>query len=151
MPVLRPDKPVAWNFRKVVAPVVRAYFRRGDRLVRPATPTKRLHRFRIRTKRVRYVLELYQEPFPGAVGRALKQLRKLQQALGGLQDQAVVERRFHELASRARRPAARAELLAVAEHAARRQRELRGEFFRHWKRLRAAGFEERLLARIARC
>ncbi len=147
---LRPAKSVVANFRRVLPRLLRRYFRQGRRLTksRPAIPE--LHRFRIRTKRIRYITELYAELFPGALLRALAQFRGFQQILGSLQDQSMVAANFERSLTRVRASTRQAEYLRVLHRARRRQDSLRDTFLRRWTRLERSGFEKRLLAGIKR-
>ncbi len=143
-----PDESVLANFRRVLPRLVHRYFSRGRRLVKQRAPDERLHRFRIRTKRLRYTLELHAEVFPAALQSSLKYFQHIQDQLGKLQDQrmfdAWLEKRRAE--SAAGRTAAEALLRAVAD----KRKELRKAFFRGWKHLEKSGFEDALVQRIKR-
>ncbi len=141
-----PQETVLANFRGVLPRLVHRYHARGRRLVKHRAPDEQLHRFRIRTKRLRYTLELYAEVFPAALGASLKRFQHIQEQLGKLQDQrmfsAWLQRRSRENA--AGKAAAKLLLRAVAD----KRRELRKAFFRSWKQLQKSGFEDALVRRI---
>jgi len=111
----------------------RRTLKRGRRLgPNPATPD--LHRLRIAAKRFRYLLELFRSLYPeGPVGDVLRDLRRLQDLLGGVQDTVVQLHRLETLAGRllAGGGARAATLLAMgrlAERIASRQQRLRADF-----------------------
>ena len=145
---LRPIKSVEINFRRVMPRLVRRYFRIGRRLVRSLPSNQQLHEFRIRTKRIRYLTEVYRELYPRAFGNALTEYRGIQQILGALQDQVMVANYFERRLMRVRTPARQVEYLRVLHRARMRQNSLRNAFFRRWARLERTGFEKKLLAGI---
>lgn len=111
----------------------RRVLKRGGRLgPSPATPD--LHRLRIAAKRFRYLLELFRSLYPeGPVGDVLRDLRQLQDLLGGVQDTVVQLHRLETLAGRllAGGSAPAATLLAMgrlAERIVTRQQRLRADF-----------------------
>jgi CHAD domain-containing protein len=119
------DERIVGAFRRVL--------KRGRRLgPSPATPD--LHRLRIAAKRFRYLLELFRSLYPeGPVGDLLRDLRQLQDVLGGVQDTVVQLHRLGALGDRllARGNAGAATLLAMgrlAERIANRQQRLRAAF-----------------------
>jgi len=72
--------------------LLRHFFEHGDRVVRPRTSERRLHEFRLATKRARYTLELFEPLYGAAIKGHLEGLRKVQQVLGQLNDcQATLE------------------------------------------------------------
>lgn len=144
----RPSKPVQSNFRRILPKLLRRFFRRGRRLARTQAPNDKLHQFRIRTKRVRYTTELYEEVFARELRGALPQLKGIQQVLGALQDQAMIHAYFERRLGEVRSPLRQAEYQRVLHRARARQVVLRAAFFRRWERLEKSGFEKRLLERI---
>lgn len=75
-----------------VEPVLRRFFRAGRRVAeRP--DVRRLHALRLAGKRLRYLLELL--PASGEVKKGLKQLKRLQDALGAIND-CVTAAALHE-------------------------------------------------------
>ena len=148
MPRLRPTRSVQVNFRRIMPRLVRRYFRRGRRLAKSQPTNRELHQFRIRTKRIRYITEVYRELFPRAVGNSVGEFRRIQQILGFLQDQCMIQAYFERRLMHVRTPARQVEYLRVLHRARVRQNWLRNAFFRRWAKLQRAGFEKKLLARI---
>jgi CHAD domain-containing protein len=136
------------NFRRILPRLVRRYFRKGRAIARQSTPNEKLHRFRIRTKRIRYITELYEEVFEPQLRGTAAKFREIQQMLGELQDQVMLSAYFQRRLARLHAPHFMVEYRGVLERSRRRQEVLRNAFFRHWRRLEHSGFEQRLLARI---
>lgn len=136
------------NFRRLLPGLLRRYFRKGGALAGAEASNDKLHRFRIRTKRIRYVAELYGEVFQQELGRALEEFREIQQALGALQDQTMVAAYFQGRLRELRSPAFQDEYRRVLDRSLKRQQTLRTAFFRRWQRLERSGFAQRLLGRI---
>ena len=77
---------------RVLPELLRHYFEHGDRVMRPGTSDKRLHGFRLATKRARYTLELFQPLYGAAIHGHLDGLKQIQHVLGQLNDcQASLE------------------------------------------------------------
>ena len=77
---------------RVLPELLRHYFEQGDRVMEPGTSDKRLHEFRLATKRARYTLELFQPLYGAAIQAHLDGLKQVQQVLGQLNDcQASLE------------------------------------------------------------
>src|SRR5687767_11676322 len=93
---LKPGKSVEVNFRSVAPRLYKRYFRRGRRVANLYSGVPELHRFRIRTKRIRYTSELYQRLFPAALTRAVAEFKAIQDSLGSLQDHATVAAYFEQ-------------------------------------------------------
>jgi CHAD domain-containing protein len=115
---------VAANARRVLPPMVTAYFSRvRAALAKDPTPRK-LHGLRLASKRLRYTLELFQPCYPAGLDDRLEALKKLQDWLGDVND-AVASGRLLRGALK-RQPKVRKFLREwAAEKAA--------EFARHWK------------------
>ena len=78
----------------------RGVLKRGRRLGASAAPQD-LHRLRIAAKRLRYLLELFHSLYPDEVLQAVvRDLRQLQDLLGGVQDTVVQLHRLEALAER---------------------------------------------------
>ncbi len=82
---------------------LRAYRRmvkRGSKLG-DDPPAELLHRLRIDAKKLRYLLEFFHNLYDRtAVGRLVKELKQLQDILGGFNDMEVQRHRLHEFADR---------------------------------------------------
>jgi len=142
---LRPLRTVQENCRRVLPRVVRRYFREGRRLLRRNPDFGELHRFRIRTKRVRYVLELYAEVYPRPLRGALAEFRGIQSALGKIQDQTMVIAYFEERLMHVRTPGRQTEYLRVLHRARVRQGAYRSAFFHRWRQLEQRHFQRWLI------
>lgn len=148
MAQVHPTESVLANFGRVLPRLVGRYFARGRRLVKNQAPNEALHRFRIRTKRVRYTLELYADLFPEAVGASLEAFQRIQQVLGELQDQRMFAARLKQQARAD--PDHSGEYEALRRAAGKKQAALRKAFFRAWKKLEKSRAERTLLRRIQR-
>ncbi len=146
---LQPAESVSSNFQRILPQLLRRYFQRGRRVVLARAANKKLHRFRIRTKWMRYKTELYAEVFPGALRSALPCFRRIQDLLGRLQDQCMLQLFFKRRMRVLRDPPRRAECQRVVKWSRARQKRLRRAFFCFWERLEENELESRLLARIA--
>lgn len=138
---LRPLRTVQANCRRVLPRLLRRYFRTGRRLARGNPDFGDLHQFRIRTKRVRYVIELYAEVFPRPLRGALREFRGIQSILGKIQDQTMVIAYFEERLMHVRTTGRQTEYLRVLHRARVRQAAYRLAFFRRWRQLEHRHFQ----------
>ncbi len=146
---IRPSETVQVNFRRLLPRLLHRYFRRGRALAAETNATSEsLHRFRIRTKRIRYITELYAEIFEQQLKAALEQFRNIQQVLGAHQDQAMISDYFGRRLERVKSRAFKREYRRLLARARRRQDILRRAFLRRWRRLEETRFEQRLVQRI---
>lgn len=80
------------NARKVLPKLAEEYFEAGRSAADGKKSPKKLHRFRIATKRFRYALELFGPLYDGTLERRLTSLRDLQDSLGKISDaQTILE------------------------------------------------------------
>ena len=133
--------------KRIYAKLLRRYFRRGRKLVRRQAGPEELHRFRIRTKRLRYVIELYAGR-TAALADALRELREIQSVLGSMQDQTMIIAYFERRLMDVRTPQRQTEYMRVLHRARMRQSAFRTSFFRRWARLESVGTERRWLAAV---
>lgn len=120
----------------------------GRRVERGASPA-RLHKLRIRCKRLRYLLEALEPAFGDRLQGAVKAVRQLQDTLGEIQDVRVsIERVSHQLDT----PDAeilsdqeRRALLALRARQKLREHAARKDYRKAWRR-----FEKRVSARRLR-
>lgn len=84
--------PEASHAHPPVAEAMRAFFRAGEAASKPSSTPATLHRFRLRTKKLRYTLELR-----GGFVSVLKRLRSIQRELGRISDCATTERLLAEI------------------------------------------------------
>ena len=139
--------PEAKDFPRVFSKLVRRYFRRGGKLLQRQAGPEELHRFRIKTKRFRYVIELYSHRGPVVHG-ALRELRAIQGLLGNMQDQSMIIAYFERRLMDVRTPKRQTEYMRVLHRARMRQTHFRESFFRRWARLENTGVEKRWLAAV---
>ena len=85
-PVWDSSKSARENARLKLPPLAQAYFRAGRALVVTEPSNEVLHRFRIRTKRFRYTLELFRPCYGPWLDRRLEALRRMQDVLGEIND-----------------------------------------------------------------
>jgi CHAD domain-containing protein len=86
------NAPARAEAARVLPELLQHYFEHGDRVMQPGTSDKRLHEFRLATKRARYTLELFQPLFGAAIQAHLDGLKQIQQVLGQFNDcQASLE------------------------------------------------------------
>jgi CHAD domain-containing protein len=83
----KPARSVAENAGALLPRMAEKYFKAGRKAAAHARPSpKDLHRVRLRTKRLRYSLELFRPVYGASLDRYLNQLRALQDVLGKLSD-----------------------------------------------------------------
>jgi CHAD domain-containing protein len=137
---------VGEHFHKIYPRLVRRYFRKGSKLARRQAGPEELHRFRIRTKRLRYVAELYADLAPDHLRGTLRELRGIQEVLGSMQDQSMIVAYFERRLMDVRTPQRQTEYMRVLHRARMRQSLFREQFFRRWARLESQHTEKRWLA-----
>ena len=77
---------VAANVRRLLPPVVAAYFSQVREFLADDAPPARLHLVRLASKRLRYTLELFRPCYPAGLEERLDALKKLQDGLGEVND-----------------------------------------------------------------
>jgi len=75
--------------RDVLPDILKEHLRKGRRAAREDTPEKKLHRFRIATKEMRYTLDIFAPLYGDAIGEIVDRLKKLQTHLGSIHDCVV--------------------------------------------------------------
>jgi len=88
----KPAQSAAENARAVLPRMARKFFEAGRKAIAGDHPPDELHRFRLRTKRFRYTLELFQPLYGPGMEGYLKSLRQLQGALGKVSDYRAIRR-----------------------------------------------------------
>ena len=81
-----PEMTPAENARAVVPKLARKFLKAGERAIDPATTWTDLHQFRLRGKRFRYTLELFEPLYPRGLAQRLASMRKVQTVLGDIND-----------------------------------------------------------------
>jgi len=103
---LKPSKTAHANAKKLLPQLVEEYFQSGRQAAEGKKSPKALHRFRLRTKKFRYSLELFRPIYGASLDRRLESLRAIQNVLGKVSDyQAIHKLLVHDqvLAAKARR------------------------------------------------
>ena len=89
---LDPSQTAAENARILLPKMARRYFEAGRKAIHQKTPARKLHAFRLETKRFRYTIELFRSLYGPTLERYLNQLRELQGALGKVSDYQAIQR-----------------------------------------------------------
>ncbi len=76
----------ASNAQRILPWLLNRYVEQGRKLLTKKQNAAGLHRFRLKTKRLRYTLELFREVYGSSLERWLELLRPLQAALGDIND-----------------------------------------------------------------
>lgn len=118
------------NARLKLPALVERYFEDGRRLMGSDASADALHKFRLKTKRVRYTLEFFRVWYgPGLVER-LASMRKLQDFLGELSDCATARALAEEILP-GNPPECRQVQTYLTEHAKKQTAALR----RYWRQV----------------
>jgi CHAD domain-containing protein len=83
------SKTVAANAGEKLPELARSFFSMGSAAATENASLQALHRFRLSTKRFRYVLELFRPCYGPGLGRRISELQTLQQRLGDISDCAA--------------------------------------------------------------
>jgi triphosphatase len=135
---------------ELIAPLLRSVLRAGRKIDRDS-PAQALHRLRVRTKRLRYALEIMQGYSGKSVGRALDRLTKLQLVLGNHQDAVMTVVWLRTFAETSNTPATTLLAAGALIHSLeKRMRKMRGRLPAAWKALDCKSIQRKLLADITR-
>ena len=80
---------VAENAGRELPRIVADYFAEGRRVLAAERSARRLHRLRLKSKNLRYTLELFRPCYPTGLEDRLAELKKVQDWLGASNDAAV--------------------------------------------------------------
>jgi CHAD domain-containing protein len=80
------------NARRCLPELVLSYYREGRKAAAGDAAPEALHEFRLRTKRLRYTLELFRVCYGPGLERCLDALGRIQDHLGAISDCAATER-----------------------------------------------------------
>jgi CHAD domain-containing protein len=117
----KPQEPASLNARRILPELVREYFRKGRKLDRDSG-SKAMHRFRLRTKRLRYTLEAFVAVYGSGLKPRIAGLRPIQNALGDLHDcEVLLSEVGDKLPHKAR------------SYVEKRAEEKRKEFLQYWR------------------
>jgi len=111
-------RPVTNTAVRILPPMAKEFFRRGNHAARDRADAKQLHRFRIAAKKFRYTLDSFGRVYGGTLEGLILQLRRIQKQLGEINDYASV-----------RRMVSGRKLRAALKHAQRKKVE---QFRRYW-------------------
>jgi CHAD domain-containing protein len=130
--------PAGENARANLPGLLREYAEQGSALGNSA-PEAAFHKFRLNTKKLRYLLEIFRPCYGGELKALLKCLRTVQDHLGAMND-CVTTRQL----AAPRLPVRSAARRNLERFLARRSEQNRAAFLRHWKRtLGRPGYENR--------
>jgi CHAD domain-containing protein len=118
------------NARRHLPEFLKAWFAEGRSAARRGATEIELHNFRLRTKALRYTLELFRGCYGGELKSYLDSLRRIQDSLGAMSD-CVATRKLVAPKLPARSAARRTLETFLARRA---QREL-ARFTRYWQRV----------------
>ena len=80
------------NARRCLPGLVASYYQEGRKAAAGDAATETLHEFRLRTKRLRYTIELFRSCYGPGLRRCLDALGRVQDHLGAISDCAATER-----------------------------------------------------------
>jgi CHAD domain-containing protein len=110
----------ASNAARELPPLARDYFKAGRKAVKGRKSPRELHRFRVKTKRFRYALEMFRPVYGHELEELLEKLQELQRRLGKISDAYTIRELLkHDGAHKK----------DLDEHG----RKLMAEFKEHWK------------------
>jgi CHAD domain-containing protein len=115
------------NARAQLPAVAAAYFQAGRKLLQGSRAPEDLHGFRLKTKRLRYTLELFRSCYGATLEQRLDALREIQTLLGEINDCAAALRVAARLLPPKSRGYGRAERFLQA-----RAKRLTAAFGKHW-------------------
>ncbi len=85
---------VADNAARSLPALAQDFFAAGREVVVDSVKPEQLHAFRLKTKRLRYILELFEPVYGRAMEPRLKALKQIQTVLGDLNDRHTVDALF---------------------------------------------------------
>lgn len=134
------------NARAQLPAVAGGYFRAGRKLMKGSPSAEELHAFRLKTKRLRYTLELFRPCYSSTLEQRLESLKDIQTVLGEINDCAAAGRLALEAL-----PAKSPQLTKVQRFLNARATRLTAEFRQHWKeKFDAPGREDWWVGYLAR-
>jgi CHAD domain-containing protein len=117
----KPSDAARLNARRVLPQLVRDYFRSGRKIDAASDPRK-MHSFRLKTKRLRYTLEAFISVYGPGLQHRIDRLRPIQNALGQWNDCEVLLAEFQDKLN-----------LRVQAYIRKTAGEKREEFLRYWR------------------
>lgn len=134
------------NARAQLPSLAGGYFRSGRKLMASTASPEDLHAFRLKTKRLRYTLELFRPCYGSALEQRLDELRVVQTMLGEINDcQAALKIAARSMKARS------AEFSKLKRYLEARSARLTAAFRKHWReKFDAAGREDWWTGHLAR-
>jgi CHAD domain-containing protein len=120
--------PAAANARAQLPALVTRYFRAGRALVEKEPSPEELHALRLKTKRLRYTLELFRPCYGPGLDTRLSAFRKIQSLLGDIADCAAARRLIEKMTAGTHLPSRGVERFLAARSA-----RLVTEFCKKWR------------------
>jgi CHAD domain-containing protein len=117
----------AQNARRVLPPLVAAYFQAGRAVASAPVEPAGLHRFRLEGKRLRYTMELFKPVYSAGLDNYLKLLRGAQTRLGEFNDCMAARALLAQL------PGSPVQKKRVTGYLEKHAAELYAEFQRYWR------------------
>jgi CHAD domain-containing protein len=134
------------NARAQLPAIAAGYFRSGRKLLAGSPTSEDLHGFRLKTKRLRYTLELFRACYSTTLEQRLESLREIQTLLGDINDCAAAQRVAAAALSAKSPQYVKAERFLKA-----RCTRLVAQFKKHWKeKFDAPGREDWWVGYLAR-
>jgi CHAD domain-containing protein len=134
------------NARAQLPAVAGAYFKAGRKLLSGSPAPEELHAFRLKTKRLRYTLELFRACYSVGLEQRLDSLKDIQTLLGDINDCAAALR-----IAAANLPAKSPDHTKVERFLQARSKRLTAAFRKHWKeKFDAPGREDWWVGYLAR-
>jgi CHAD domain-containing protein len=84
--------PIARTAQRMLPPMARTFFERGNEAARAKASPRELHQFRIASKKFRYTLELFTSVYGPPLTSSLEKIRRAQGLLGDINDCDTVRR-----------------------------------------------------------
>jgi CHAD domain-containing protein len=85
------------NLCKRMPKLAREYFDEGRDALAPGTAWKQMHKFRLRTKRFRYTLEIFKDLYGPGMLKRIESLKKVQTYLGEINDCIVTSEMLKDM------------------------------------------------------
>jgi CHAD domain-containing protein len=134
------------NARAQLPAVAGAYFQAGRKLLAESPASADLHGFRLKTKRLRYTLELFRACYSATLDQRLDSLREIQTLLGDINDCAAALR-----VAASALPSKSPEYVKAERFLNARGKRLSAAFKKHWKeKFDAPGREDWWVGYLAR-
>ena len=129
LPDWNEDATVTANARRKLPSQARSYFRAGGKLAEVRLGFSASHKFRLRTKRLRYTLEFFRLCYGPGLDELLAELRRVQDYLGAISDCKSTEEIAGGLL-----PAGSPERKAFDHYLRERARRKAAQFRLHWRK-----------------